>query len=225
MSNNDTRLLAEIERDARDACAEHDHAHDALHLTRVVANARRLTAAECAAGAQVDGFVVEAAAWLHDLVQLPKGAGAPGEAARRSAVEASARLSQLGLADDLIQQIAHAIGVHSFSGGRRPETLEAAIVQDADRLDALGAVGLARLWVVAADMPAALYDERDPLALERPVDDRLYSLDHIAKKLMLLPALMNTATGRRLAEERLRFVELYRDEFVRELGGNGWKTE
>jgi uncharacterized protein len=225
MSRSSARLLSTIEQFARAACAAHDQAHDALHLARVVASARRLTLAERATGADVDGFVVEAAAWLHDLVQLPKGTSTPGEAARRSAAVASERLTELGVDAGAIEHIAHAIEVHSFSGGRRPETIEAAIVQDADRLDALGAVGLARLWIVAASTPGALYDEYDPLALERPVDDRLFDLDHIGKKLLTLPELMNTATGRRLAAERARFVELYRAEFVREIGGNGWTTD
>lgn len=224
MNPSSAALLAHIEQFARTACNAHDQAHDALHLARVVANARRLTAAERAAGATVDAFVVEAAGWLHDLVQLPKGGGAPGESARRSAASAQEQLATLGIDSSTSSAIAHAIEVHSFSGGRRPETLEAAIVQDADRLDALGAVGLARLWIVAAGMPGALYDECDPLATERPLDDRGFALDHIGKKLLLLPGLMNTANGRLLAEQRASFVEQYRAQFVAELGGEPWPT-
>jgi uncharacterized protein len=218
MNPSNALLLARIEQHARHACAGHDQAHDALHLARVVANARRLAAAERAGGAAVDTFIVEAAAWLHDLVQLPKGEGAPGEAAHRSAQAARELLAALDIAPECINAIAHAVEVHSFSGGRRPETLEAAIVQDADRLDALGAIGLARLWIVAAGTPGALYDESDPLAANRPLDDRLFDLDHIGKKLLLLPELMNTATGRRLAEERAAFVEQFRAQFVAEIG-------
>ena len=170
----------------------------------------------------MDGFVVEAAAWLHDLVQLPKGAGAPGEAARRSAHAARELLASFDFPLDTVDAIAHAVEVHSFSGDRRPETLEAAIVQDADRLDALGAIGLARLWIVAAGTPGALYDEHDPLAARRSLDDRQFDLDHIGKKLLLLPELMNTATGRRLAAERAAFVERYRAQFVDEIGIAAW---
>lgn len=215
-------MLTAIEQHARGACAGHDQAHDALHLARVVANARRLIDAECAAGAAVDVFVVTAAAWLHDLVQLPKGVGAPGESARRSAQAARELLATLDLAPETIDAVAHAVEVHSFSGGRQPATLEAAIVQDADRLDALGAIGLARLWIVAAGTPGALYDERDPVAADRQLDDRQFDLDHIGKKLLLLPGLMNTATGRKLAEERAAFVEHYRAQFVVEIGPAAW---
>ena len=213
-----TPLLDEIEAFARVRCERLDTAHDALHLTRVLANARQLIDAERAAGAVVDAVVVEAACWLHDAVQLPKGSGPAGESARQSAVVARAFLAERDVDASLVDAIAHAVEAHSYSGGLTPTTLEAAILQDADRIDALGAVGIARLWVTGVSLGGALHHHSDPAGTGRELDDRSYSLDHIERKLLRLPATMNTDSGRREAERRAEFVRQYRAEFLRELG-------
>ncbi|HYI14866.1 MAG TPA: HD domain-containing protein [Thermomicrobiales bacterium] len=216
-----TALLDEIEEFARDQCAGLDTAHDALHLSRVLANARLLIDAERAAGETVEAFVVEAACWLHDLVQLPKGSGPAGESARQSAAVARAFLAERGVEAPTIDAIAHAVEAHSYSGGMRPATIEAAILQDADRLDALGAVGIARLWVTGVGLGGALHHDGDPAGTARELDDRAYSLDHIERKLLRLPTTMNTVSGRQEAERRSGFVQQYREEFLRELGVGG----
>ena len=100
----------------------------------------------------------------------------------------------------------------------RPNTLEAAIVQDADRLDALGAIGIARLWVTGVALGGQLYAADDPAGHQRELDDRHYGLDHIERKLLRSPDTMNTAAGKREAERRAAFVAAYRAEFLRELG-------
>lgn len=219
MASDRRRALAKIERIARQRASSNDAAHDAAHLARVVANARRLAADEAAAGRASDTFVVESAAWLHDIVALPKGQGAPGEAARRSAAEARVILGDLGIEAMTIEAIAHAVEAHSFSGGMATETAEAKIVQDADRLDALGAIGIARLWVTGATLGGALYHPDDPLGVARELDDRAWGLDHIERKLLRLPALMQTDAGRIEAERRAEFVRQYRDELLREIAG------
>lgn len=210
-------VTQEIERFARLRCAMHDAAHDALHLARVVHNARLLHEAE-PGSRQRDWSVIAASCWLHDIVQLPKGEGPPGEPARRSAAEARDVLASLGVDQEAIDSVVHAIAVHSFSGGRHPESPEAAIVQDADRLDALGAVGIARLWVTGAELGGALYNADDPSGSRRELDDRAWGLDHIERKLLRLPALMNTAAGRAEAERRAEFLRTYRDAFLSEIG-------
>lgn len=211
-------ILAAVEQRARACCAGHDGAHDVLHLQRVLVNARLLTDAERTAGRQVDRFVVEAACWLHDIVNLPKGSGAPGEAARASAAVARDVLARLQVPAEQIDAVAHAIAAHSFSGGLQPRTIEAAIVQDADWLDAMGAIGIARLWVTAAELGSLLYDPHDPAGCARELDDRRYGLDHIQRKLLRLPKTMNTRAGRREAERRATVVGTYRDELLREIG-------
>jgi uncharacterized protein len=213
LSNRSTDTLDAIQTFARECCAGHDPAHDALHVSRVVANAQAIAGQETA-----NPFVVEAAAWLHDIVQLPKGSGPPGESARRSASGARAFLSELSIPDEDVAAICHAIEAHSFSGGLKPESIEAAILQDADRLDALGAIGLARLWVVARALGSELYNESDPSGTNRDLDDRAYGLDHIPAKLLKLPDLMNTATGREMALQRAAFVREFQEAFLREIG-------
>jgi uncharacterized protein len=211
-------LLTEIEAFARERCAGLDTAHDALHLSRVLANARLLTDAERATGAVVDAFVVEAACWLHDVVQLPKGTGPAGESARQSASVARTFLADHGVEPARIDAIAHAVEAHSYSARMPPATIEAAILQDADRLDALGAVGLARLWVTGVSLGGMLHHDGDPAGTARELDDRAYSFDHIERKLLRLPATMNTESGCIEAQRRAEYVRQYRDEFLRELG-------
>lgn len=211
-------LLREVEAFARDRCAGHDTAHDVLHLSRVLANARLLMAAERTSGATVDAVVVEAACWLHDIVQLPKGTGPAGESARQSAVVARSFFAERDVEQSMIDAIAHAVEAHSFSGRLVPSTIEAAVLQDADRLDALGAVGIARLWVTGVSLGGALHHDSDPAGTGRRLDDRAYGLDHIERKLLRLPETMNTDSGRNEAHRRAEYVRQYRDEFLRELG-------
>lgn len=208
-------LLASIAERASELCAGHDPAHDIAHVRRVVTNAQTILKHEDAA--RVDEFVTLAACWLHDIVQRPKGTGAPGEAARRSADRALEILDELGVDPDRARHIADAVRTHSYSGGEQPATLEAAIVQDADRLDALGAIGLARLFAVAGELRSSLYHPDDPLARTRPLDDRRYALDHIDAKLLKLPALMTTPTARRLAAERAAFLLEFRERLLGEV--------
>ncbi len=213
----DAQLLAAIREIGCSRCDPADPAHDALHLARVAANAAAIADAEQAEARAVDRFVVTAACWLHDIVLLPKGQGMPGEAARQSSLEAVAILASLGVGDVRQQAVAEAIAAHSFSSGRTPVTLEAQIVQDADRLDALGAVGIARFWATMVRMGGSMYDPDNPAGLGREPDDRRWAFDHIERKLLRLADLMNTAFARAEAERRTTFIRLYRDEFLREL--------
>ena len=196
----------------RAALGNTDSAHDLGHLRRVWANARKL-----ALGTTADIDLLEAAAFLHDLVNPPKSSPDRARASTLSAEAASRFLATTDFAPDLIPAVAHAIAAHSFSTGIPPETLEAKILQDADRLDALGAIGLARMFAVAGAMGAALFDPDDPLALARPLDDRRFSLDHLETKLLTLPQTMQTDTGRQMAEERAEWMRAFRSRLLREI--------
>lgn len=198
------------------AAAADDGAHDLNHLHRVWKTAQTLLEDYPAA----DRLVVLAACYLHDLVNLPKNDPERHLASRQAAVRACDEVGKLGFPADKLGGLAHAIEAHSFSAGIAPRTLEARIVQDADRLDALGAVGLARLYYTAGRMGSALAHPSDPLARERTLDDRTYALDHIEVKLATLPATMSTAAGRALGERRLAWLRAFRDDFVAEWGGD-----
>lgn len=213
------------------AADDNDGAHDLNHLHRVWANAQALMAAEANAGtntgtdadpdtdaAGADPLVVMAACYLHDLVNLPKNHPERARASRLSAARAVAALAAAGFSAARLDGVAHAIEAHSFSAALPARTLEARLVQDADRLDGLGAIGLARLFYIAGQMGSALAHGADPLAQGRALDDRAYALDHIVVKLARLPALMQTAAGRALAEQRLARLLAFRDAFALEWG-------
>lgn len=194
------------------AAAGDDGAHDTNHLHRVWRNAKLLLEQH----PDADRLVVLAACYLHDLVNLPKNHPERHLASRQAAALARTQLAEAGFPADRLDAVAHAIETHSFSAALRPTTLEARIVQDADRLDALGAVGLARMFYIAGRMGTALAHPEDPLAVNRDRNDKIYSLDHIEVKLATLPGTMQTAAGRALGEQRLQELLAFRDSFVAE---------
>ena len=193
------------------ACGD-DGAHDINHLHRVWRNAQALLASH----PEADALAVMAACYLHDLVNLPKNHPERSMASRRSAELARRELAAIGFPDAKLDAVAHAIETHSFSAALPPHTIEAKLVQDADRLDALGAVGLARLFYIAGQMGSALAHPDDPLAEHRERDDRAYALDHIEVKLARLPGMMQTAAGRALGTARLAQLTTFRAAFAQE---------
>jgi uncharacterized protein len=200
--------------------ADDDGAHDASHLDRVWRNAQAIMAGQQADdGAQADVLAVLAACYLHDLVNVAKNVPRRAHASRLSAELARTELQRLGFPADRLDSVAHAIEAHSFSAAIPATTLEAKIVQDADRLDGLGAVGLARMFYIAGRMGSSLAHGSDPLGMHRALDDRAYSLDHIPVKLARLPGMMQTAAGRRLGEQRLAMLEDFRTVFADEWSG------
>lgn len=189
-----------------------DGAHDINHLHRVWNTAQSLLADY----READAMVVQAACYLHDLVNLPKNHPDRAQASRLAAQLACEKLRDAGFPADKLPSLAHAIEAHSFSAAITPTTIEAMIVQDADRLDALGAVGLARLFYTAGKMDSALAHPSDPLAQHRALDDRSYALDHIEAKLATLPASMQTSAGRAVGEQRLDWLRQFRTTFIEE---------
>ncbi len=181
-----------------------DAAHDNAHIRRVVANAQRIAAAE---GANL--AVVLPAAWLHDCVTVPKTSPERSRASRMAADAAVAWLRDIGYPTEYFDAIHHAIAAHSWSARIAPETLEAKTVQDADRLDALGAIGIARTLLLNGAYGILLYHAGEPFPITRPPDDRAYTVDHFYAKLLTLAETMQTATGRAEAEARTAFMHRY----------------
>ncbi len=186
-----------------------DAAHDHEHVRRVVANARFLAAD---AGASLD--VVIPAAWLHDCVAIPKDAPQRPLASTMAATSASAFLMMSGYPPMLIPSVAHAIAAHSFTAGIAPLTIEARVVQDADRLDAIGAVGVARCLMLGAQLGRPLYDPAEPFPVRRMADDTVSAIDHFFTKLLGLAETMATESGRAEAARRTVFMR----DFLRQLG-------
>ncbi|MEL6125343.1 MAG: HD domain-containing protein [Pseudomonadota bacterium] len=180
-----------------------DGAHDVHHARRVWTNARRIAEEEGTG----DLRIIAAAAYLHDLVNLRKDAPDRHRASAQSGAKASRVLAELGFSEEEIEGARHAIRSHSYSAGIPPETPEARIVQDADRLESLGALGLARAFHVGGVLGRGLLDGEDPFARRRPLDEVAYSLDHFQSKLLKLPEKFQTASGRRMALERARVLQ------------------
>jgi uncharacterized protein len=189
-----------------------DAAHDREHIRRVVAAARSLAREEAA-----DLAVVLPAAWLHDCVTVPKDSPRRHTASALAASAAAAFLRGAGYPERHLAGVAHAIEAHSFSAGVAPRTPEARVVQDADRLDALGAVGLARCLMLSGAMGRRLYDPAEPFPAGRPPDDRANSIDHLYTKLLGLAATMTTAAGRAEAERRTRFLRAFLEQLRTEI--------
>lgn len=174
-----------------------DGAHDLSHLQRVWQNAKVIQAVE---GGDLE--ILAAAVLLHDSVQVPKDSPLRSRAASLAADQARTALKLLQWPSDRIDVVAAAIESHSYSAGVTPTSLEGSILQDADRLDAIGYVGIARCFYTAGRMGSALYDPNQPEPLDRPADDKRFALDHFPRKLLTLCEGFRTPTGRRIAEER-----------------------
>jgi len=185
-----------------------DAGHDLGHVGRVVRAAEIIGKAE---GARP--MVVLPAAWLHDCVVVAKDSRQRSLASRMAADRAREFLTSVGYPQELLPEIEHAIAAHSFSAAIAPETIEAKVVQDADRLEAIGALGLARCLMTGGAMGRQLLHASEPFPVNREADDAASSLDHVFVKLLKLPRMMQTATGRAMADERAAFLV----EFLREL--------
>lgn len=194
-----------------------DAAHDISHFRRVWSTAQRL-----AEESDADRLVILTACYFHDIVSLAKN---HPERSRSSAMAAEQTLTILqsdfpAFPPERYAAVLHAIEAHSFSAGMAPRSEEAKIVQDADRLEALGAIGLARVFAVSGALNNILFDADDPFADRRELDDKKYALDHFQCKLLRLPETMQTEKGRAMALHNARFLVQYMAKLSAELRGD-----
>jgi uncharacterized protein len=178
-----------------------DAAHDWAHIERVYRNGMSIARTEPG----VNQIVLKAALLLHDIGTKVFGKG-------NAVVEVNAvadLLAPFAVDPSLYPAIVTAINEHSFTRGASPGTLEAAIVQDADRLDAIGAIGIARCFAYGGENHRPLYDP----------EDQTNSIQHFYDKLFTLRDKMNTPEGRRLADERHQVMEAFVAQFMREWEG------
>lgn len=193
--------------------ASADGAHDLAHLQRVWTNAFVIADAEGG-----DRELIAAGVLLHDCVAVEKNSLLRARASLLAAERAAAVLGDLGWAQPRIARVHHAIAAHSFSAGITAATIEARVLQDADRLDAIGMIGIARCFYTAGRMGSRLYDPVDPRARHRPLDDGAFALDHFRAKLLHLQAGFQTATGAAMAAERTRGIADFVVRFESEIG-------
>lgn len=185
------------------AYASPDPAHDYLHVERVFKNGQLILQQE----PEADAEVVLTAILLHEVFNFPKNHPMSSESGEICALIAGQILIDHQFNPDKILKVQGCIRNHSYSKGVVPSTLEEKIVQDADRLDAIGAIGIARCFATSADMKRPFYDSQDPFAQKRELDDKIYAIDHFYKKLLKLGEAMHTKAGQRLAKKRIDFMK------------------
>lgn len=190
-----------------------DAAHDLSHLLRVWRNVCAIRNHEGG-----DPHILVAATLLHDCVEVEKNSPFRSSASRLAAARASELLTEKGWDEQRVAAVAHVIEAHSFSAGIAPQTLEAQILQDADRLDALGMVGVARMFHVSGRLGSRLYDPFDPQAGKRTLDDQQFAIDHFQTKLLHLAKGFQTATGARMANVRHSRMQRFLEELLEEIG-------
>jgi len=180
-----------------------DPGHDMGHVLRVALWTHRL------GGGEINPREAVAAALCHDIVNVPKNSPQRPKASEMSANAARGFLPQYGFDEPSIHRIADAIRDHSFSRGAVPGIILSRALQDADRLDALGAIGIIRTFGTGARLGINNFDITDPWSTGRQLDDQHFSLDHFFTKLLTLPSTMCTADGRAEAERRICIMESF----------------
>ena len=193
--------------------------HDWFHIERVWRNAKVIAASE-----PCDRLVVELGALLHDIADSKFHAGDEDLGPRL----AGDFLSQQPVAPDVVVHVQNIIRYVSFKGGHNDpagfQSMELAIVQDADRLDALGAIGIARTFAYGGFKHRPIYDPSIPpnpgMSREEYKASAAPSINHFYEKLLLLKDRMNTPTGRALAQQRHDFMLQFLKQFYNECGQN-----
>jgi len=199
--NLESILLKILESEKTD-----DASHGLDHIKRVWTNVKKIVSL-VESGESVDLDVLKAATYLHDLVNPPKNHPDRSKASIFSADKAVKSLEGYdGFSQNQLDNIRHSIASHSFSAGINPETIEAKILQDADRLEALGVIGIARCFYTAGRLGSNLFHQDDPFAKDRALDDTRYAIDHFEQKLFKLPDMFQTDAGKSEAITRTKIM-------------------
>ena len=187
---------------------DNDPAHDFEHVMRVYKNAQKISKKE-----KANQKLVLSAALLHDIVSYPKSSKRSKLSSIDSAKKSKIILKKYDFSDDEIIIVSDAIAEHSFSQNKVPQTLEGKILQDADRLDALGAIGIARVFATSGSLNRPFYNIDDPFCDKRTPDDNLWAVDHFFNKLVKLESMMNTKYGKIEAKKRTKVLK----EFLKQM--------
>lgn len=201
-----------LEKKISEIASADDPAHDLLHFKRVVKLAKEICRKENA-----KAEVVVPAAWLHDFIIIPKNDPRRKQVSQLSAQAAVIFLKEIAYPQIYFDEIAHAISAHSFSANIETKTLEAKIVQDADRLDGLGAIGIARCFATAGILKRPFYSEIDPFCESRTIDDTQFTVDHFFAKLFKTAQTLKTDTGRVEGLKRVEAMKNYLKSLAQEI--------
>jgi uncharacterized protein len=189
-----------------------DSAHDFEHTMRVYKNAQKICKKE-----KANEKLVLSAALLHDIVSYPKSDKRSKISSIESAKKSKKILEKLDFTKKEITIISDAIRDHSFSQNKIPKTIEGKILQDADRLDALGAIGIARVFATGGSLKRPFYNIDDPFCKRRIPDDHTWTVDHFFAKLFKLESLMNTKSGKAEAKKRTRILKEFLNQLKQEI--------
>ncbi|RKD93863.1 HD domain-containing protein [Halopiger aswanensis] len=196
-------------------------AHDWHHVRRVGALAETLIDRH-PDGDAVDERVVTLAVFLHDIGREREDRGEIDDHATWGAREAGDILADVGVDAETAERVQHCVRTHRYSNALEPEMLEAKLVSDADNLDALGAVGLARVFAHGGAVGSPIHARRASNGADEraaDVEPAEAQYDHIHEKILDLPARMYTDPGRELAADRAAFVREYVQRFDAEVAG------
>ncbi|MCV0399287.1 MAG: HD domain-containing protein [Nitrosarchaeum sp.] len=205
---NDIKSLQDMVRKK----IKNDSAHDFNHIMRVYKNAQKLCKKE-----KANEKLVLSSVLLHDIISYPKSDKRCKISSVESAEEAKKILKAFDFTDKEIQIVSDAIRDHSFSRSKIPKTLEGKILQDADRLDAIGAIGIARVFAVGGSEGRPFYNSDDPFCTSRPPNDKAWTLDHFYQKLLKLESLMNTESAKIEAKRRTKILKKFLMDLQHEL--------
>ena len=187
---------------------DNDSAHDFEHVMRVYKNAQKICKKE-----KANEKLILSAALLHDIVSYQKSDKRSKLSSIHSAKKAEQILKKYNFSKNEIIIVSEAIRDHSFSQNKKPLTIEGKILQDADRLDAIGAIGIARVFATGGSLKRPFYNFNDPFCKTRSPDDKTWIVDHFYQKLLKLDSLMNTKSGRIEAKKRTKVLR----EFLKQL--------
>lgn len=217
MSQLHSNILNSLVDKLKEEFSNESTGHDWFHIERVWKNARTIAATE---GGNM--LVVELGALLHDIADHKFVENADERADQRI----DELLSALDVENEIIDQVKHIVRYCSFKGGvgeNKMQSLEGLIVQDADRLDAIGAIGIARTFAFGGRFGNEIYNPDIKPAnfksAEEYRNNRTHTINHFYEKLLLLKDLMNTETGRKMARARHEFMEDFLDQFYGEWQG------
>ena len=139
------------------------------------------------------------------------------QASQLAASRSTQFLEELKFSKEEIRKISEVIVEHSFSLGKKPSSIESKILQDADKLDALGSIGIMRTVSCGSQMGTNYYSEDQAFAVTRELNDKAFTIDHFFTKLLKLPDLMNTQLAKEEATRRAKFMNEFLSELKREL--------
>ncbi len=191
---------------------DNDSAHDFDHVMRVYKNAQKICKKE-----KANEKLVLCSALLHDIVSYPKSDKRSKFSSIESAQKSKLILKKYNFSKEEIIIISDAIRDHSFSQNKTPESIVGKILQDADRLDAIGAIGIARVFATGGSLRRQFYNIDDPFCKTRKPNDKIWTVDHFYQKLLKLESLMNTKSGKMEAQERTKMLKEFLNQLKKEL--------